>query len=104
MVLPLPPTGVEGRSGDVGDQAGDCSRQHVLGVESFGEPHPHVETAVGDVPVAHRQELLQRRHHGVAPPSVHGSEVHDLLLPVELVQVHGDGELPRRRRAQDRRL
>ena len=96
MVLPRPAAGVEGRPGDVGDQARDRARQHVLGVESLREPDPHVEAAVGHVPVAHGQELLQCRDHGVAPFLVHGPEVHNLLLPVELLQVHGDRELTHR--------
>ena len=104
MVLSGPSTGVEGSPGYVGDQVGDCARKHVLRIESLGQLHPHVETALGDVPVAHRQELLQRFHHGVAPSPVHGLEVHDLLFPVELVQVHGDRELADRRRAQNGRL
>jgi hypothetical protein len=53
MVLPCPTSGVEGCTGDVSDQAGDCAWQHVLGVESLWKPDPHVEAAVGDVPLTH---------------------------------------------------
>ena len=54
MVLPCPATGVEGRPRDVSDQVGHRPWQHVLRVEALGESHPHVETAIGDVPQAHR--------------------------------------------------